>query len=405
MICGKERSYFMDYDKLEKCYNIIKNEYPSIESLPVVKTVHDFRQFWKPHQVKVVLLAESHVYTGDSEQKISFDPSSLLLPINYPRYFVRFVYCLGYGENDLLVQSIENNPGTWQYWELLYSCLNDVKNNNWNFSPVLKGGTKNLDQRIRYKIQLLNNLKESGIWLIDASIVGINEGKSSNKKRIIKLCWEYYIHDLIKSINPQEVIIIGETVKSVIEDELDKMPIEWSWRYQPQAQKKSSVHHEAFEHYFKVCNRDSNTHLPLTQKNPPSLPITLKKNNQQSSSKKAKDYTKYQFDGASYNKGQLVLNVLSEYLKINRTTTFKELKNAFPDSIQFLPNSKYGVFQKKEESLKFNKKGKTRFYTKKIDILTSHDNVEIAVCNQWSKDNIIPFLEAAKKHGFKIESE
>ena len=59
----------MEDDKLKKCYNEIKKKYPSkiFESWSVIKTVHDLRQFWKPQQVKVILLAESHIYTDDSE--------------------------------------------------------------------------------------------------------------------------------------------------------------------------------------------------------------------------------------------------------------------------------------------------------------------------------------------------
>ena len=129
----------MDYNKLKQCYDIILKENPSLkfDSFSVVKTVHDFREFWKPKQVKVILLAESHVYTKDDEWEILFKPN-LFLPENYPRHFVRFVYCIAYGENHLLSKFIDNNPGTFQYWEIFYSCLNDVKKNNFDFSPILK---------------------------------------------------------------------------------------------------------------------------------------------------------------------------------------------------------------------------------------------------------------------------
>ncbi|MFA5181443.1 MAG: hypothetical protein WC405_09010 [Syntrophales bacterium] len=244
---------------LKHCYDKILGKYSSldIEAFSIVKTVHDYRQLWKPQKVDVILLAESHVYTEDKEHEILLkqDP---LLPSGYPRNFVRFVYCLGYGENDLLTKEIAKNPGTWQYWKLLYSCLNDVRNNNCDFLPILKGGTRNINQRIQNKIQLLNILKAKGIWLVDSSIVAINNIKKKDREEIIKLCWKYYISDLIIQINPKHVIIIGNTVEGAIRDKLEAMPVECSCRPQPQSWEKSEVHMDSYKHYFDICNRYNN---------------------------------------------------------------------------------------------------------------------------------------------------
>jgi len=246
----------MEYNKLKQCYDIVLHKNPSLtfDSFSVVKTVHDLREFWKPEKVKVILLAESHVYTKDDEWEILLRPDSSL-PDNYPNHFVRFVYCLGYGEDHLLSNPIRKNPGTFQYWKIFYSCLNDVKKNNYDFSSILKTGPSDNNTRVKNKINLLSSLKDNGIWLVDASIVGINnEKKLVNRKKIIELCWNNYIGDLIKITKPQQVIIIGKTVTDVVGNNLNKIPIKWSWRFQPQAHKQSSVHHEAFEHYFSVCN-------------------------------------------------------------------------------------------------------------------------------------------------------
>ncbi len=245
----------MDYNKLKQCYDIVLHKNPSLtfDSFSVVKTVHDLREFWKPEKVKVILLAESHVYTKDDEWEILLKTNSSL-PENYPNNFVRFVYCLAYGENHLLSRFIDNNRGTPQYWEIFYSCLNDVKKNNFNFSPILKTQSPDNYTRVMNKINLLNTLKDNGIWLIDSSIVGINnENNLSNRKKIIELCWNNYIGDLIKSIKPQHIIVIGKTVADVLERNLNRMLLKWTWTYQPQAQVPSSVHHKAFEHYFSVC--------------------------------------------------------------------------------------------------------------------------------------------------------
>ena len=52
----------------------------SIESFEIVNTVHDYRLFWKPKKVKTVLLAESHVYTSNSDYGSYLNPSYLKLP-------------------------------------------------------------------------------------------------------------------------------------------------------------------------------------------------------------------------------------------------------------------------------------------------------------------------------------
>ena len=85
-----------------------------MDSLKVVKQVEEYRQFWKPKKTNVVLLAESHYYTKKQDYEIKC--SRLILDkliSNYPTNFVRFVYCLGYGENELLNTPIKNNRGMY----------------------------------------------------------------------------------------------------------------------------------------------------------------------------------------------------------------------------------------------------------------------------------------------------
>ena len=50
-------------ERLGKTYELLQQSLPDagLESLEVVKQVEGYRQFWKPQEVNVVLLAESHV--------------------------------------------------------------------------------------------------------------------------------------------------------------------------------------------------------------------------------------------------------------------------------------------------------------------------------------------------------
>ena len=142
----------------------------SIESFEIVNTVHDYRLFWKPKKVKTVLLAESHVYTSNSDYGSYLNPSYLKLP-RYPNKYVRFVYCLGHGENAILNLNIPKNSGTPEFWKIFYSCCNKI-NSREDFKSILKSKTE-FDIRIKNKIKLLNSLKDRGVWLLDASILAL----------------------------------------------------------------------------------------------------------------------------------------------------------------------------------------------------------------------------------------
>ena len=108
-------------------------ESDELESMQVVECVHKYREYWKPRKIKVVLLAESHAYTSESnfKYKISKKYYENLALAQYPENYVRFVYCIGYGENQILDNKKTNNdlknPGTPQYWKLFFSCIHTIE--------------------------------------------------------------------------------------------------------------------------------------------------------------------------------------------------------------------------------------------------------------------------------------
>src|SRR5437879_6369233 len=108
-------------DELRACYDAITREAGKpTESFRVARAVEQVRQFWRPRRVRVLLLAESHVFTTEDELAVRVQADQL--PPACPREFVRFVYCLGYGEQGILSTPIPGNRGTWQFWKLFYSC-------------------------------------------------------------------------------------------------------------------------------------------------------------------------------------------------------------------------------------------------------------------------------------------
>ena len=80
---------------IERTYGLIRKSIPysmQVDSLEVVKQVEEYRQFWKPDEINVLLLAESHVYTDEQDYKIKCREALInkIIP-NYPLHFVRSV--------------------------------------------------------------------------------------------------------------------------------------------------------------------------------------------------------------------------------------------------------------------------------------------------------------------------
>jgi len=246
---------------LEQAYNRIKDAYGQIDSFKIVKDVVNYRNFWKPlGRINVILLAESHVYTSDEDFKIELDYSNFgrLNLSNYPRSFVRFVYCIGYSEPKLYANKPTDpnfkNPGTWQYWKLFCACASDTP--RIDCSPILKGSNPNFISRINKKITLLENLKKKGIWLVDSSIVGINRlPRVDQRKEIIAKSWNSHVKNIVKESKPQIVICIGTTVKDATERDIKAMGIRCDYIHQPQAHLTSSEREQEYRKLQNVCNR------------------------------------------------------------------------------------------------------------------------------------------------------
>jgi len=242
---------------LEKTYSEIKASIGNrleFESFKVVKSVDEHRNFWKPEKVKVLLLAESHVFTRDSEHDsfMQYDRFSELEEC--PTKYVKLVYCLGYGEKNMV--KVPVNRGTPQFWKIFVSCVNQ------NFisegEKILLSKTPNYHERMSNKISILGQLKEKGIWLVDASIVALyNDSKkpiSGIMESVIKISWKHYISKIIQEVNPEKIIVIGKGVHKILENHLRMIDIPIYVQSQPQGIRTKVGIKNAFETYYKLCN-------------------------------------------------------------------------------------------------------------------------------------------------------
>ena len=255
---------------LRECYEWVRRIDPDldIDSFEVAEEVSRLRQFWKPETVRVVLLAESHAYTS---QKDFVDWEATDSP--YHGKFVRFVYCLANGENTLVSSPVSRNPGTSQFWKILYSCLHKVSTKE-DFGPLLR--STSTEKRIGKKIELLHGLRQAGIWLMDGSIVGINRKSPSLRKKILIKCWNY-THSTLQNLNPrpEQIVVIGCLVKKALKNQLDSLGIKCTTLPQPQAHIPASGYFPFYDVYYQICS-PSGTAFDNTAADPSGLPGSCK---------------------------------------------------------------------------------------------------------------------------------
>jgi len=112
-----------------------------------------------------------------------------------------------------------------------------------------------------------------------------------------------------------------------------------------------------------------------------------------------KDRSKLKFNGQDLPKGRFVLEVIRQYVKDNPQANESELEEVFPLTLQ----GRLGTFCELSEAIQIvEKTGYKRHFIKDNEVIELH-NIQLAVCSQWGSDNIINFINAAKKAGYFIK--
>jgi hypothetical protein len=250
-------------DALERCHAVLADILGEDEPLEVLRRADEHRDYWRPRDVRIVLLAESHVYTTADELGYRLQPQPALPP-DLPSGFVRLVYCLGYGENGLLDRPITGarNTGTPQYWKVFFSCVHPVTSGT-DFAPFLVSRSSS-DARVPYKLRVLQQLRDRGIWLLDASIAALyRPGRPKPSAHVIRAAlqksWDLYIQDRVLEASPSAIVCVGRGVLSCLRERLDDLGIQVYGECQPNARCSSAEHLAAFKRYYCYCNREGGT--------------------------------------------------------------------------------------------------------------------------------------------------
>ncbi len=145
-----------------------------------------------------------------------------------------------------------------------------------------------------------------------------------------------------------------------------------------------------------VLSPSKNSGRPEKPFQPKQQKIRTPKSNTPVRDKGDRDRKGFTFEKESYGKGPLVLAVLKKHVSDNPQSTIESLKKTFPDTLL----KGYGIFQTFEKAMEISKDRK-RFFLKDTQLIRIKSG-NIAVCNQFSSDNILPFLDQAKKLGYEI---
>jgi hypothetical protein len=186
----------------------------------------------------------------------------MILPLRMkagiPRDFVRLVYCIGYGENKLLDSPIQKNTGTPQFWKIFYSCVNRVSANK-DFATIQSSRTS-YPERIYNKVVLLQQLKEMGVWLLDASVAALYFPRRPKPapyllEQAILTSWDSYVGPIVKAANPSHIICIGTGVKNFLAERLSTVGAPVIGIPQPNARLSTVQHFQGFQKYFQVVHQ------------------------------------------------------------------------------------------------------------------------------------------------------
>lgn len=166
------------------------------ECLEAAIAIDQLRWAWRPKRVNIVVLAESHVWTSRQELR-----SRVKLPNENATGFARFVYCLGYGEPQIVTPAVTPNKGTPQFWRMFHDMLYEP---NLGYMRLLKSGEHDWQRRVQNKLDLLLEMTRAGIWLIDASVTALYQSgvgrlrlNAGDYITVLRKCWETHVGEVV----------------------------------------------------------------------------------------------------------------------------------------------------------------------------------------------------------------
>lgn len=139
--------------------------------------------------------------------------------------------------------------------------------------------------------------------------------------------------------------------------------------------------------------------IPLPEVESYQVKIKQQSEERRESRKLQKDYTRYIFNGNSYNKRKLVLAVIQYWVVSNNPQKLSDILVAFPREIR--GGSLFLSLNEAKDI--YSRQGIARHFLGDNEIIEFPDSSKYAILNQWGKGNIVSFIDWSKKLGIEIE--
>lgn len=129
----------------------------------------------------------------------------------------------------------------------------------------MAGGNPELINRIAFKNETLKQLKELGVWLVDASPFALYSSNNDIDLRpyyreVLNLCWNLLIREQIEDANPNDIMVIGHNVYNALSENLTSLfqdrGINIFNFFQPQAHIAAEMHLMQFQEYYRNCHQE-----------------------------------------------------------------------------------------------------------------------------------------------------
>lgn len=142
--------------------------------------------------------------------------------------------------------------------------------------------------------------------------------------------------------------------------------------------------------------------IPLPETESYQIKIKQQTEERREAKKSLKDYTRYIFQGNTYNKRKLVLAVVKNYVLEKKPKDLEELLQAFPHETWGTWGSGEMFVPLGEAKEIYARQGIPRHFIEESEVIKFPDSTTYAVSNQWGKGNIEKFINQAKRIGYSI---
>jgi hypothetical protein len=123
------------------------------------------------------------------------------------------------------------------------------------------------------------------------------------------------------------------------------------------------------------------------------------------SRKHKRDYSKYKFNNNIYQKGRLVLAIITQYVADHPDITLQDLQKIFCKKLSGGMDVIIDAEDAKNRAVTPNSKGKIYrwHFIKEDEIILLKNGQRVAVLDWWDKDNLPNILKIAKNNNYKVE--